>query len=264
MGQAAKEHVYWDRWQRNRDPDAADRLLTMYMPLVNYHVQRVSVGLPRGVDTEELKSHGMFGLYDALVKFDPDRDLQFDTYASFRIRGAILDGLRKEDWVPRSVREKARKIDAVTEKLQQKLLRPATTKEVAEELGLEEKEVAAVQSESFLAHILSIDDDERSGGDGHLYFSLEDKKSVIPENEVVKEESIRDLAAVIESLNKNEQLVISLFYYEELTLTEIGKILDLSTSRISQIHSKALFRLRQALLNRNDGHVNPAEATNRS
>ncbi|HET7522354.1 MAG TPA: FliA/WhiG family RNA polymerase sigma factor [Bacillales bacterium] len=250
-----KEQCDWENWHANRDRDAGERLLLLYMPLVNYHVHRISVGLPRGVDIEELKSHGMIGLYDALDKFDAKRDLKFDTYASFRIRGAILDGLRKEDWVPRSLREKARKIDAATEKLQQQYLRPATTIEVAEEVGLTEEEVASVQSESFLANVLSIDDDVRRSGEGQQYFSLEDKKAAVPEAELVKDETVRDLAEIIETLNENEKLVVSLFYYEELTLTEIGKVLGLSTSRISQIHSKALFRLKQALLDRNDGFL---------
>lgn len=243
-----EEQLNWNKWISDRDPDSGERLLRLYEPLVNYHVQRIAVGLPRGVDPDELKSHALMGLFDALNKFDTGRDLKFDTYASFRIRGAILDGLRKEDWMPRSMREKVRKVDAATEKLQQRYLRPVTPGEVAEETGLKEEEVTAVQSESFLANVLSIDDDY-DRDDGHMNLSIEDKKTANPEKELVKEETIRHLTEMIEMLNEKERMVIGLFYYEGLTLTEIGKVLELSTSRISQIHSKALFRLKQAFSN---------------
>lgn len=243
-----EKQFYWDKWNANRDPDAGEKLLALYMPLVHYHVQRIVVGLPKGIDIEELKSLGMIGLYDALNRFDSGRDLKFDTYASFRVRGAILDGLRKEDWIPRSLREKAKRVDTAVDKLQQQFLRPVTAKEVAEETGLKEEEVLAVQSESFFANVLSIDDDHRRGEEDQIDYTIEDKKTATPEKELLKEETVRDLAKVIETLNEREQLVISLFYYEELTLTEIGKILGVSTSRISQIHSRALFRLKQALL----------------
>lgn len=243
-----EEERCWSKWINDRDPDAGEQLLHLYEPLVNYHVQRIAVGLPRGVDPDELKSHAFMGLFDALNKFDRGRDLKFDTYASFRIRGAILDGLRKEDWMPRSLREKVRKVDAAADKLQQRYLRPVTASEVAEEIGLKEEEVMAVQSESFLANVLSIDDDyDRE--DGHMNLSIEDKKTASPEKELIKEETIRHLSDMIEGLNEKERLVVSLFYYEGLTLTEIGKVLELSTSRISQIHSKALFRLKQVFSN---------------
>ncbi|HET7578460.1 MAG TPA: FliA/WhiG family RNA polymerase sigma factor [Bacillales bacterium] len=240
----AEEQVYWDSWISNRDPEAGEQLMQLYMPLVHYHVQRIAVGLPRGVDADELKSHGLMGLFDALNKFDPGRDLKFDTYASFRIRGAILDGLRKEDWMPRSLREKVRKIDGATDRLQQEYMRPVTPKEVAEEIGYREEEVVAAQSESFLANVLSMDDDH-SRDDGIMNISIEDKKTALPEKELMKEETIAHLTDTIKTLNQKEQLVISLFYYEGLTLTEIGRVLELSTSRISQIHSKALFRLKK-------------------
>lgn len=242
-----EEHLYWNKWIGDHDPDACEKLMALYMPLVNYHVQRIAVGLPRGVDPEELRSHAMMGLYDALNKFDSGRDLKFDTYASFRIRGAILDGLRKEDWMPRSLREKVRKIDSAVDKLQQQHLRPVTTREIAEEVGFGEDEVAMVQSEGFMANLLSIDEDHKRD-EGHAHLAIEDKKTVTPEKELLKEETIHHLAEMIETLGEKERLVVSLFYYEELTLTEIGKIMGLSTSRISQIHSKALSRLKQAFL----------------
>jgi RNA polymerase sigma factor FliA len=243
-----EEQSYWEKWNTSRDREAGDELLRAYLPLVNYHVQRISVGLPKSVNKDELRSLGMLGLYDALKKFEPERDLKFDTYASFRIRGAILDGLRREDWLPRSLREKTKKVEAAIEKLEQQHLRSVSPTEVADELGITENEVTTVMSESFLANVLSIDEENKETESREkVSYTIEDKKAITPENSVLQEELHGELAIVIKELSEKEQLVVSLFYYEELTLTEIGQVLGLSTSRISQIHSKALFRIRQVL-----------------
>ena len=244
----SNEDQIWQKWIKLKDPQAGDSLIRLYMPLVNYHVQRISVGLPKNVNREDVKSYGLMGLYDALEKFDLSRDLKFDTYASFRIRGAILDGLRKEDWLPRSLREKNKKIEAAIERLEQRFMRNVTVEEIAREVEMTEEEVNNVMTEGFFANILSIDEsnkesDEKEG----LSFSVRDKNSLTPEEHTVKEELYDELANAIVELNEKEQLVVSLFYHEELTLTEIGQVLGLSTSRISQIHSKALFKLRSSL-----------------
>lgn len=244
----SNEDQIWQKWIKHKDPQAGDSLIRLYMPLVSYHVQRISVGLPKNVNREDVKSYGLLGLYDALEKFDLSRDLKFDTYASFRIRGAILDGLRKEDWLPRSLREKNKKIEAAIERLEQRLMRNVTIEEIASEVDMTEEEVNNVITEGFFANILSIDEgnkdsDEKEG----VSFSVRDKNSLTPEEHTVKEELYGELANAIVELNDKEQLVVSLFYHEELTLTEIGQVLGLSTSRISQIHSKALFKLRSSL-----------------
>ncbi|WP_026585510.1 FliA/WhiG family RNA polymerase sigma factor [Bacillus sp. J33] len=242
-----EENTYWANWVDSRDAQAGNFLVKKYMSLVSYHVQRISVSLPKSVSRDDIRSLGMMGLYDALEKFDPARDLKFDTYASFRIRGAILDGLRKEDWLPRSTREKAKKIEAAIEKLEQRLMRNATAAEIAVEVQMEETEVYSVMNEHFYANVLSIDEqpdaEEKDGGS----FAIKDDKAVIPEEKVLKNEMLEEMAVRITQLNEKEQLVISLFYKEELTLTEIGEVMGLSTSRISQIHSKAIFKLRQSL-----------------
>ncbi|MFE8699101.1 FliA/WhiG family RNA polymerase sigma factor [Cytobacillus sp. FJAT-54145] len=250
MAQASttEEQLIWEKWVTTRDSHAGNLLVKKYMSLVSYHVQRISVGLPRNVSRDDLRSLGMIGLYDALEKFDPTRDLKFDTYASFRIRGAIIDGLRKEDWLSRSTREKSKRIEAAIEKLEQKYMRTVSAKEIALELNLTEEEVYTTMNEYFFANILSIDEqpneqDEKEGQS----FVLKDDKAEIPEEKVMKDELIQEMANMISSLNEKEQLVLSLFYQEELTLTEIGQVMDLSTSRISQIHSKAIFKLRQSL-----------------
>ncbi|OOE11909.1 FliA/WhiG family RNA polymerase sigma factor [Fictibacillus arsenicus] len=243
-----EEQTCWEKWNTSRDREAGDELLRAYLPLVNYHVQRISVGLPKSVNKDELRSLGMLGLYDALKKFEPERDLKFDTYASFRIRGAILDGLRREDWLPRSLREKTKKVEAAIEKLEQENLRSVSAKEVADELGLSENDVTTVMSESFMANVLSIDEENKETESREkVSYTIEDKKAITPENSLLQEELHGELALVIKELSEKEQLVVSLFYFEELTLTEIGQVLGLSTSRISQIHSKALFRIRQVL-----------------
>lgn len=242
------EQVLWNLWIDRRDRDAADQLLRLYMPLVQYHVQRISAGLPKNIDRGELHSQALFGLYDALEKFDRRRDLKFETYASFRIRGAILDGLRKEDWMPRSVREKSKRIERAAERIEQEKMGAATIEEVARMCGMSTDEVSQVMSEGLIANLVSLDDGSVQSGDGDgSPMMIEDRSADRPDRHLIEEENHRALAREIDRLSKNERTVVTLFYYEGLTLTEIGRILGLSTSRISQIHSKALFKLRKYL-----------------
>ncbi|MFB1081086.1 FliA/WhiG family RNA polymerase sigma factor [Jeotgalibacillus sp. JSM ZJ347] len=242
-----QEKYYWQMWTASRDPHAGDMLVQRYMPLVQYHVQRISAGLPKNVSRDDIKSLGLMGLLDALQKFDPNRDLKFDTYASFRVRGAIIDGLRKEDWMPRSAREKAKKVDAKIEELEQQSLRHVEAHEVAAALNMPVDEVYQITQEHLFANVLSMDDQSADDDHDGTAFTLRDHHSILPEEQLVKGELIQDLASVITQLNDKEQTVLSLFYTEELTLTEIGEVMNLSTSRISQIHSKCLFKLRKLL-----------------
>ena len=243
----AEEQSLWIRWTKDKDPEAGDLLIKKYKPLVSYHVQRIAVGLPKNVSRDDLTSLGMMGLFDALNKFDINRDLKFDTYASFRVRGAIIDGLRKEDWLPRSAREKAKKLDAQIEKLEQKLMRHATPEELAAHMELPVEDIYQTVHEHFFSNVLSINEQlDQDEGEGKT-FVIRDDHTRTPEQQMVHSELLGDLADKIQKLNEKEQLVISLFYTEEMTLTEIGEMLELSTSRISQIHSKALFKLRKLL-----------------
>ena len=215
---------------------------------MTYHVQRISSGLPRNVSRDDIMSLGLQGLFDALTKFDPNRDLKFDTYASFRIRGTIIDGLRKEDWLPRSLREKSKKLIVEIEKIEQKLMRHVSPEEIATHLGISVEDVYQTMNEHYFSNVLSIDEKLQDDEDeGQASFIIKDEKSTTPEQEVVMNELIGDLVNKIQELNENEQIVLNLFYTDELTLTQIGEILSLSTSRISQIHSKALFKLRKLL-----------------
>ncbi|MFT8871341.1 MAG: FliA/WhiG family RNA polymerase sigma factor [Sporolactobacillus sp.] len=248
----AAELQYWERWYAEHDREAADYLLKRYLPLVQYHVQRIGTSMPKSVDREELMSYGLVGLYDALEKFDRQRDLKFDTYASFRVRGAILDGLRQQDWMPRSVREKSKKIEKVSEHIEQRYMRSATLEEVAAACEMTPEEVSQILSEGMLANLLSLNDMAGEGGADSAFPALEDRAAPQPEKRLIDKENRRLLAEQIDRLGDKERTVVSLFYYEGLTLTEIGQVMDLSTSRISQIHSKALFKLRQYLRSDNN------------
>lgn len=244
------EQQLWDLWTTEQDGEAANQLVHLYDYLVSYHVQRISAHLPKSVSKDDVRSLGMLGLYDALKKFDTTRDLKFDTYASFRIRGSIMDGLRKEDWLPRSVRDRSKKIEQVAEKIEQQLQRPATAKEIADELGLSIGEVEETVKDSLFANVLSMEEKPKDGSEDHkegIGYSIPDDHTLTPSESLIQSENHHELATQIEELNDKEQMVISLFYKEELTLTEIGQIMELTTSRISQIHAKALYKLKHAL-----------------
>lgn len=249
MQSASTEEIkLWQDWSSHKDPRAGDLLMKKYKSLVSYHVQRISTGLPKSVSRDELTSLGMMGLFDALNKFDITRDLKFDTYASFRVRGAIIDGLRKEDWLPRSAREKTKKLDAKIEAMEQKLQRHVTPEEVAKELDISIDEVYQTMQEHLFSNVLSIDEQLQDFDEvDNKSFVIRDEVTKTPEQQVVQVELLKDLAESIKKLNEKEQLVLSMFYTDELTLTEIGEVLGLSTSRISQIHSKALFKLKNLL-----------------
>ncbi|KXH80005.1 FliA/WhiG family RNA polymerase sigma factor [Sporosarcina sp. HYO08] len=242
------EDACWKLWIHNRDSEAGDFLARKYTPLVTYHVQRIGSGLPANISRSELMSLGYQGLFDALTKFDPSRDLKFDTYASFRIRGSIIDGLRKEDWLPRSLREKSKRLEEEKMKLEQQLMRHATVYEIADHMNVSSEEVEQTIQEQYFSNVLSVDEQINEGSeDDPKTFVIEDEHEKTPEQQLVMDELVGDLAIMIERLTENEQIVLNLFYSDEMTLTEIGEILSLSTSRISQIHSKALTKLRKML-----------------
>lgn len=244
------EQKLWKNWIDSHDNEAANKLIENYMYLVSFHVERISSHLPNNVIKDDLKSFGLMGLFDALNKFDHKRDLKFDTYASFRIRGAIIDGLRKEDWLPRSIREKTKKIDQVSLELEQIYQRAPTSDEIAEKLKIPASEVETIVRDSLYANVLSIEEKPSDSGNEHkdgIGYTIPDESSVLPDNHMLQSELKQELIESIKLLNKNEQMVVSLFYNQELTLTEIGQVLELTTSRISQIHRKAIFKLRNTL-----------------
>ncbi|SET41002.1 RNA polymerase sigma factor for flagellar operon FliA [Salinibacillus kushneri] len=249
--QAAPElESIWNKWQQHKDEDAGNELVALYMPLVDYHVKRIAAHLPKNVSRQEVKSLGLLGLVDAIEKFDYNRDLKFDTYASFRIRGSIMDGLRREDWLPRTVRDKAKKMEVVAEDLEQVLGREPQPEEIADRMGISSQEVLSTLKDSLYANTLSLEEksnDEDNQSSEGIGYMIPDEKVSLPEDQMIDQEKVSELADAIQHLNEKEQMVVSLFYQEELTLTEIGEVLELSTSRISQIHSRAIFKLRKIL-----------------
>lgn len=244
----SKEKQLWSNWLDKKDSHAADELVKNYMYLVKFHVERIAITVPKSVNKSDLESFALLGLFDALKKFQPERELKFDTYASFRIRGSIIDGLRKEDWLPRSLREKTKQLEAITQELEQYYQREPTSEEIAERLGITTDEVESVVSDSLFSNILSIEGNTNDcDNDEGVGYSLPDEQMLSPEQHIVNLEVKSDLVEGIRGLNHSEKMVISLFYDDELTMTEIGEILELTTSRISQIHKKALFKLRNLL-----------------
>lgn len=240
----------WNEWFHQKDEHAANELVKHYMYLVDFHVERIASHIPANFDREELKSLGLMGLFDALNKFELDRELKFETYASFRVRGSIMDGLRKEDWLPRRLRELSKKIDKITRQLEQQLQRTPTATEIGEQLDLPAEEVETIMSNTMFANIISLDGQRRrSSNEEEQTFAatIVDHEATLPDEHILTKELQTVLANKIKQLNENEQLVISLFYHDELTLTEIGRVLDLTTSRISQIHKQAIYKLKDAL-----------------
>jgi RNA polymerase sigma factor for flagellar operon FliA len=226
-----------------------DQLITDYAPLIRFVAQRIAARLPSNIDIDDLISAGVIGLMDAIEKYDPTRDNKFKTYAEFRIRGAILDELRSQDWVPRSVRDKAKKIERAFSELEQKLGRTASTKELSDSLGITLDEYYEMVSKVKAVTMLSIDELVGPGQNDKksLLDSLENSKSANPFSQL-KNKGVRDvLTKHIGELPEKQQLVLSLYYFEELNLKEIGKILEVTESRVSQLHTQAVEKLKQKL-----------------
>lgn len=241
----------WQDYQQTRSRAAREALLLKFSPLVKYVAGRVAIGLPPNVEFDDLVSFGIFGLMDALEKFDPDRGIKFETYAISRIRGAILDGLRSNDWVPRSVRQKARELERACADLENKLGRSATDAEISQAMNLTLDQFHGLLNEVSCTTLTSLDElwlvhsnDEESV---RVMDLVKDSESNDPISLVEVEEVKEQLADAIAKLPERERLVVALYYYEGLTLKEIGEILDISESRVSQIHTKAIFRLRGRL-----------------
>lgn len=237
----------WQAWREQGDIDAKKYLIENYLPLVEYVSNRMSIGLPKNVIKEDLSSHGVMGLIDAIEKFDYLRGLQFETYASWRIRGAIIDGLRQSDWVPRSVREKSKKIDEAIQVLEQRHLRTISDHEICEYLNVTEKEYAAMLQDISVSTVFSLEEPLREEESETRMSLLIDQSAKKPESTVDDVFLQESLTKAIDRLTEKERTVISLFYYEDLSLSEIAEVMSLSPSRISQLHSKAIQRLRGVL-----------------
>lgn len=240
----------WRAYKERGDRNARDTLVLSHARLVKYCAGRIAMGLPPNVEADDLISYGIFGLLDAVEKYDPARGVKFETYAIARIRGAMLDGLRAADWVPRSVRHEAREIERAMSRVEGRTGRPATDVEVAAELGVDLRRYHQMLQETQGAALLSLEE-TWSDENGQLEYSiqqlLQDESTSDPSKVAELTEAREQLAAAIDRLPERERLVIALYYYEGLTLKEIGKVLDVSESRVSQLHTKAVLHLRAAL-----------------
>src|SRR5580765_7483828 len=226
-----------------------DELLTRFAPLVRHVVERIAATLPKNVDHEDLYSAGVLGLLDAHAKFDPRKGVKFETYAVWRIKGAVLDQLRALDWVSRSMRRKARNLDGVTRKLDQKMGRDASEEEVAREMKMSTPDFYRLLDHVRGAVLVSLDE-SRSGEDQEpstLADHLPNPNALDIEARLEMEQSRDVMLHTLDQLPEQERLVVSLYYYEHLTLSEIGRALGISESRVSQVHSRAMSRLRLRL-----------------
>ena len=227
--------------------EARDALITHYAPLVTQVATRMIGRLPDTVELADLVSYGTFGLIDAVEKFEPARGFKFETYAGQRIRGAIIDELRAADWVPRSVRSKARTVEHATRALEQSLLRPVTDEDIADHLGWHTAEVRTVRAQVALSHVAALDG-MVAGGETRAIDAVLDGAAPEASQSVEARETSTLLAGAIQSVRDREQEVLRLYYFENLTLAQIGQILGVTESRVSQIHSGAVKKLRENLM----------------
>jgi RNA polymerase sigma factor for flagellar operon FliA len=246
----------WTDFKERSEQSSRERLILHYAPLVKYVVGRLAAGLPHTVERADLVSYGMFGLMDALDKFDRAREVKFETYAIPRIKGAIIDELRAMDWVPRSIRFKAREVEKAYSGLESKLRRAPTDGEVAGHLGISLSELHEVVNQISFVSVMALDElvstgDER-GEKRSLLDTLADAASSDPAAELEGQEMRGMLAAAINSLTEREKIVVTLYYFEGLTLAEIGEILGVTESRVCQIHTKAVGQLRLNLVDESD------------
>ena len=241
-------HAAWDDYKTSQTAAARDRLILHYSPLVKYVAGRVAVGLPANIDQSDLISYGIFGLIDAIEKYELDRGIKFETYAISRIRGAIIDELRAIDWVPRSVRFKAREVEKAYNALENKLKRPPSDAEIAGEMGIGIEELNHIYTQLSNVSLVALDElmsvEGERGDKLSLVDTLEDTRTVGPSETVEAEEMKKILAGAINRLPEREKIVVTLYYYEGLTLAEIGQVLGVTESRICQMHTKAVLALR--------------------
>jgi len=246
----------WREFKDSGEQPLRERLILHYSPLVKYVAGRVGVGLPPNIEQADLVSYGIFGLIDAIEKFDLSRAIKFETYAISRIKGAIIDELRAIDWIPRSVRYKAREVEKAYAALESRLHRGPTEPEVAAELGISLEDLHQIFSQVSFVNVVALDELLSVGGERgdklSLVDTLEDNKAEDPVVVFESEETKYLLAKAINTLPEREKIVVTLYYYEGLTLAEIGQVLGVTESRICQMHTKAVLQLRGKLADQRD------------
>jgi RNA polymerase sigma factor for flagellar operon FliA len=239
--------VAWDEYKDTASADSRDALILNYSPLVKYVAGRVAVGLPANIEQADLISYGIFGLIDAIDKYDPQRNIKFETYAISRIRGAIIDELRAIDWVPRSVRFKAREVEKAYSSLENKLKRPPSEAEIADEMGVSVEELNHIYTQLSSVSLVALDElmsvEGERGDKLSLLETLEDTKTAGPMEAFESTEMKDILGAAINRLPEREKQVVIFYYFEGMTLAKIGEILGVTESRVCQIHTKAVLAL---------------------
>jgi RNA polymerase sigma factor for flagellar operon FliA len=241
----------WRRYKDDGDNGARERLVVAYSPMVKFVAGRLGAGLPSHVEDADLISYGLMGLIGAIERFEPDRGIKFETFAMTRIRGAIIDELRSLDWVPRSVRSRAREIEAAQSKLEHELQRAPTEEELSAKLGMSVEDLQSALLEIANSSVYALDElwtvSDSSGDQVSLLDTIPDEGAADPQEALDTSEVKDRLTEAIGSLPEREQLVVALYYYEHLTLREIGEVLGVTESRVSQLHTKAVMRLKSHL-----------------
>jgi RNA polymerase sigma factor FliA len=254
METGVKEVELRDLWRRYKDAGdegARERLVVAYSPMVKFVAGRLGAGLPSHVEDADLISYGLVGLIGAIERFEPERGIKFETFAMTRIRGAIIDELRSLDWVPRSVRSRAREIESAQAKLEHELQRAPTEAELAAKLNMSEEELQSALLEIANSSVYALDElwtvSDSSGDQVSLLDTIADDSAADPQEALASTEVKDLLTEAISGLPEREQLVVALYYYENLTLREIGEVLGVTESRVSQLHTKAVMRLKSSL-----------------
>ncbi len=245
MDETARKKL-WDEYSKTRTQEVRDKIILEYAPLVKLVAGRLSMYLGYNVEYEDLVSYGIFGLMDAIDKFDLSLNIKFETYASQRIRGSILDQIRKMDWIPRTIRQKQKKIDTVMRTIEAEKGRQATDEEIAEGLGISDEEYVEWQSQMKVTNVVSLNEflDQGSEIPADMSYNNQQARFDGPEEVIEQEELKKMLAEALELLTEKEKKVILLYYYEDLTLKEISSILEVTESRVSQLHTRALQKMR--------------------
>ncbi|MCI9065178.1 MAG: FliA/WhiG family RNA polymerase sigma factor [Lachnospiraceae bacterium] len=244
MDETGKKKL-WEDYADTKSPEIREKIILEYAPLVKVVAGRLSMYLGYNVEYDDLVSYGIFGLIDAIDKFDCLKDVKFETYASLRIRGAILDQIRKMDWIPRTIRQKQKRIDAAIKEIEAQYGRSATDEEIAKRLGITDDEYLDWQSQMKITNVVSLNEFLEQGSEvSNEAGSTRSSTFDSPEEILEREELKKMLAQALELLTEKERKVVLLYYYEDLTLKEISNILEVSESRISQLHTRALQKMR--------------------
>lgn len=234
----------WREFKENNSQNARQELIVKYLPQVKYQAGRIKIIVPDFIEQDDLESYGVIGLIDAVHKFDYNKGIKFKTYASRRIRGEIIDHLRKLDWLPHSVRREGKRLKSTVDKFFQKYGRRPSIGELATALNISEEKVSSLYYQIYSSQWVSVNEEI---GDGQLLDLLKEDNKCQPEVVYNKRDSERLLAEAIRNLSQSEKLVVSLYYYDGLTQSEIAEVMELSSARVSQLHKKAIYRLRGSL-----------------